>query len=337
MIRAVLLFFLLTSILFSDNFCKKNILNSFDNINIHSYPRAIRYSDIEYKYQKQLNYLSKLIIYFEPFNSNLLNEYVSILNRNENSQNNVSLLYVLEIGVIFNIDNNLSSIKKYYIKNFSTIRNIYLKNPTLLRYYVLEKLDILSKEDLNDFKKKINKKADISLIIFEDIKNGKIKNVQTKAKSVCSSLTNIKIKRRNTTALDLSVVFMKLLSFPEEEFYFLKISKNVKLYYFYKYLYTKNIEYYNKIVINKKELVKEASEAVGQNKIYKAWILSDYYINHFNNKLNSNNIKSLNIAKDINLVTGEDISSNFYNNKDFENYIIIKSKTIQNSLKLIKN
>jgi len=325
--------FIFTNILFSNDFCKDNIIGGFDNKNI-KYGKVLRNIDIKYKYRRDLNNLSRKIIYEEPFNPAYVNKYIYLLRKNEKITKH--LLRVLEIATLFNVDRkSLLNIKQFYIDNFNEIRKIYLKKQTNLRYFVLKKINILDNKDLSLFKSNIKIDIEYPFFIFTNIKKKKIKKVKINYKSICLSSVNIDIKRKHMTALDLSIPFMNTISDPESEYYFLNICKNKKLFYFYKYLYTGKIEFLNKIV-DKKHLIQEAKEAIGENKLYKAWVLSSQYINNINNTLSNENIKYINEAKDINLVAGEDISSNFFNNKDYKNYNIIKNKTIKNTLKLIR-
>lgn len=317
------------------DYCIELFPENLQEQNLSLYKNSINPRVLAKDSRKNILDLSHKIIFAEPYNANIVNDFISKISTQDYSN---EFLETLEVATVFSINkDSLKKIKRYYLNNFDSIRRLYKERPTAIRFAVLKKLGIFTKEELSQIKKRFQSNTSYKFQDFENIKN---KDLITPKRNIpykeCYSRFGFSELKSKTSALDLAGVYIQAKLNPGMEPLFFAAANNSNLWYYYEYLYTGEIEHLAHIAVDKTILVTAASDIFDKD-IFKSWWLTNEFLsNKKPTVIDLSEFKSIEEAKSVNLAFGEEISSLFYRNKDFKTHEFVKFKTIDNFRRIFK-
>jgi len=329
-----------TSLFAIPNYCK---LNNFIKVNDNSRKNILRMIVKSTPEMQKLSDLANTIVYNEPYKFNNIKEYIEIIKKNDLIITS-EILKPLESATLFHIeDKTLNLIKNFYIENFEEIREIYKEEKTKDRFYTLKYLNIFSEDDLKEYGKnikKISSKGTMSIVAIRENKEIKVKEPRIN----CSSRSDVFKFEKKLTALSASNLYL----LGKKNIYFknllLGTIQNKELYSVLKYIDTKNPEILYIILknnnnfndFNLKLLLNISDYAFNKEQdVYKTWFYAKKFLESIK-ILTPKNIKDIVKAKNLLIISGEDISLKYKSNKDLKNYLYIKKTTIRLSKEIFK-
>jgi len=311
------------------NYCEIDFFKGIKHEDLSNTRTKIKVSKIKKELREKAIELSKKIYYFEPYNPLYVNNFIDLLNKNKEYDS--SFTKVLEYSTLFMYDkDSLKKIKDFYIKNFEEIRKDYLSKPSYIRYLTFKKLNLLSKSDLKIYFSKINHSIPGNIELFETMKLKKHKNYKIN----CSNIKSLYISRNSYTVLDLTRFFLESENNYDMKLYFYEMARSDNTWYYFIYRKTGSAKFLYEITKNRDLLLEMSKEALAKADIYEAYFLSKKFLDSYKTGVKPNQMKKINEAKKIIVISGETISNNFRQNKDFVSYRRIKAESIKYSKKI---
>ena len=298
------------------NYCKNDFLTYKKNIIVKSGSIFMDYDSLK---------ISKEILFNRPFDKKLILEFLDL----NKDKFNFRILKTIEIAYLFKTDNKVKSkITEYYLNHFEKIKKEYIEKPSSLRIFILKDMNIVKKEDLDQFLNNVDiVKVRDSFYYYNAIKNNeKIKVDLENFEYICMNPYTLNIKRNQLSALDLSKLYLQSKENINAKYLFFSIA-NKDIYFYYKYLDTKDLIYLYKITKDIDLVPEIATNALDNQKIFKSYVYSKIYFNYFKNKsVTKKELYKINKLREIISISGEDIANKFLKNKDFVNYNKIRKE-----------